>query len=228
MLAAMCPARRPTEVVVEVVPTRAFASAVDWPGWCRSGRTPHEALRGLAAYADRYAVVARSAGTGFTVASADELDVVDETPGDATTGFGAPARAAPTDSRDLTAAEADRQVRLLRACWDALDRLAAEAPEHLRKGPRGGGRDRDEVIEHVREAERSYARRIGVRHPPYHGDPAAVAALRGEVEQVLRACRAGAPVVEKGWPPRYFLRRAAWHVLDHVWEIEDKSEGDGA
>jgi hypothetical protein len=24
------------------------------------------------------------------------------------------------------------------------------------------------------------------------------------------------------WPPRYFVRRVAWHVLDHAWEIEDR------
>jgi hypothetical protein len=24
------------------------------------------------------------------------------------------------------------------------------------------------------------------------------------------------------WPPRYVVRRAAWHVLDHAWEIEDR------
>ena len=26
------------------------------------------------------------------------------------------------------------------------------------------------------------------------------------------------------WPVRYWIRRTAWHVLDHAWEIEDKSE----
>jgi hypothetical protein len=25
------------------------------------------------------------------------------------------------------------------------------------------------------------------------------------------------------WPLRYLIRRAAWHVLDHAWELEDKS-----
>ncbi|MEA2520619.1 MAG: hypothetical protein QOI81_265, partial [Actinomycetota bacterium] len=25
------------------------------------------------------------------------------------------------------------------------------------------------------------------------------------------------------WSPRYFVRRAAWHVFDHAWEIEDRS-----
>jgi hypothetical protein len=24
------------------------------------------------------------------------------------------------------------------------------------------------------------------------------------------------------WPARYYVRRAAWHVLDHAWEIEDR------
>ena len=25
------------------------------------------------------------------------------------------------------------------------------------------------------------------------------------------------------WPVRYLIRRMAWHVLDHAWEIEDRS-----
>jgi predicted RNase H-like HicB family nuclease len=62
MLAGM-PARRPTEVVLEVTDRKAFASAVDWPGWCRSGKTPAAALEALADYAERYAVVARLASS---------------------------------------------------------------------------------------------------------------------------------------------------------------------
>lgn len=222
MLCAMCSARRPTEVVLEVAPKRSFASAVDWPGWSRGGRTPDEALRALAAYAERYAVVARLARVRFAVAAGDDLEVVDEAPGNATTEFGAPGRPASTDARDLDRAAADRQVRLLQASWSELDRLAVEAPGQLRKGPRGGGRDRDAVVAHVVEAERSYARTIGVRHPPFHGDTAALEACRAEIAQVLREPRSAA--VEQGWSPRYFLRRATWHVLDHVWEIEDRSE----
>jgi hypothetical protein len=213
--------RTPTEVVLETVDRRTFASAVDWPGWCRSGRTPDEALVALADYAPRYAGVARVARVRFAVAAGDNLAVISQVPGDGTTTYGAPNAQSPTDLRDLTPGEADRQVRLLRAGWAELDRLAVEAPEQLAKGPRGGGRDRDGVVAHVIEAERSYARKIGVRHPPFHGDHAAVEACRSEVEQVLRAARSGQPM--PGWPARYFLRRAAWHVLDHVWEIEDKS-----
>jgi len=32
---------------------------------------------------------------------------------------------------------------------------------------------------------------------------------------------AGAP--DAVWPARYAIRRTAWHVLDHAWEIEDRS-----
>ena len=32
-----------------------------------------------------------------------------------------------------------------------------------------------------------------------------------------------AGAVDWKWPPRYAARRLAWHVLDHAWEIEDKS-----
>jgi hypothetical protein len=28
---------------------------------------------------------------------------------------------------------------------------------------------------------------------------------------------------DNGWLPRYAARRCAWHVLDHAWEIEDRS-----
>jgi len=24
------------------------------------------------------------------------------------------------------------------------------------------------------------------------------------------------------WTPRYFVRRVAWHTVDHLWEIEDR------
>ena len=24
------------------------------------------------------------------------------------------------------------------------------------------------------------------------------------------------------WPARYFVRRVVWHLLDHIWEIEDR------
>ena len=82
-------------VVVEVAQKRSFASAIDWPGWCRSGRTPDAALEGLAAYAGRYRPVAVSAGLRLpAVKGIESFEVIEEVKGDATTDFGAPGTAA--------------------------------------------------------------------------------------------------------------------------------------
>ena len=110
-----------------------------------------------------------------------------------------------------------------------FDQVVSEAPAVLRKGPRGGGRDRDAIADHVVDAETSYARAVGVRHrQPAWADRAAVEALREELNTVLARpwspteAPATGPRGGKGWPPRYAARRIAWHVLDHAWEIEDK------
>lgn len=86
-----------------------------------------------------------------------------------------------------------------------LDRVAAVAPRQLRKGPRGGGRDRDAVVRHVAAAEFSYGRKIGVRRAEAADDPAAVAALRQAILDVLGAPSDGTPLTTtgKGWPQRY-------------------------
>jgi hypothetical protein len=66
---------------------------------------------------------------------------------------------------------------------------------------------------------------IGLKlREPNLGDRAAIAAVRKEVLGVLGAASDGAPLRPKGWPQRYAARRFAWHVLDHVWEMEDRSE----
>jgi hypothetical protein len=187
-----------------------FASALDWPGWCRRGRSGEQAaLDMLLDYAGRYAAVA---GPGF---SAGEVHVVGQVPGNSITDFGAPDVRGPWDEEPLGPDEADRLTGLLEASWRYLDRVAAGAPEVLRKGPRGGGRDRDEIVDHVRGAERSVScSKAGMRVPPRtHWDEQRAA--------LAAALRAGAPGGK--WPARYLLRRSAWHVLDHAWEIEDKS-----
>ncbi len=199
-------------VYLEVGRRRSFALARGWPGWCRGARTPAEALAALERYRPRYVAAvpdARDVGP---------LEVVGEVVGDATTDFGAPNVLGPGDDRPLAAPELARQLEVLRACWDAFDVVVARAPERLTRGPRGGGRDRDAVVAHVREAERAYGRRIGTRVPPRTPWPDQRAALSG-------ALLAGATAP---WPAAYALRRVAWHVLDHAWEIEDRSPPDGS
>ena len=203
-------------VLLESGRTKTFASALDWPGWCRWGKGDEGALDALESYADRYRLVAVGAGVRFPARFG--LEVVDRVPGDATTDFGAPSVAAGLEAEPLTSADLARQVSLLRSAWAALDELSVSAPEQLRKGPRGGGRDRDGIVDHVAEAERNYARTIGVRRPPFRA-PGDVAVMREAIAAALLSGEA-----EGAWSPAYFLRRSAWHVLDHVWEIEDKSE----
>ena len=212
---------------VETGAKRTFACSIDWPGWARSGRSEEQALETLAAYAPRFAVVAAVAELPF--AGAVEVDVVERVRGSGSTDFGAPGAVPHLDYEPLDEAEAARQTALVRAAWAVFDRVVDEAPAGLRKGPRGGGRDRDEVADHVVGAEASYARTVGVRHKqPTWADRPAVEALREDLAAVLaQPWSGGAPAKGprggKGWPPRYAARRIAWHVLDHAWEIEDKA-----
>jgi len=210
-------------VFLEVGRKRVFACALDWPGWCRSGKSDEEALAALAAYAERYSVVARTAGVPFPAVTSDDFEIVERRPGGTTTDFGAPGEAAEADRASLAAVEAGRMTALVEASWNIFDRIAAASPAELRKGPRGGGRDRDKLIDHVLAAETAYARKLGIKQrQPVHGDAADIAALRAAIGAALRDHRGDEPVVPKGWLPRYAARRIAWHVLDHAWEMEDR------
>lgn len=210
---------------------RTFACAVDWPGWCRVARGDDHAIATLASYAARYAVVAEDAGAAFPFAGmaadtvAAELTVVEHVEGSGSTDFGAPGAVPNLDRAPLDGKTAERHAGLVAASWRVFDRVVAGAPAVLRKGPRGGGRDRDDVVAHVAESERSYARSIGVRFTPTEfGRSGGQAAMRAEIIAVLRSARDGAPAGGGGWPPRFAARRIAWHVLDHAWEIEDKGD----
>jgi hypothetical protein len=213
---------RPLTVCLEVTPKKVFASALDWPGWCRSGRDEEAALEALASYRDRYAPVAAGAGVAFRPSTT--LEVVERVPGGTTTTFGAPEKTATAETGPLTPAAAKRIAALVRAAWDVFDDVAAASPAELAKGPRGGGRDRDKMVDHVLGAETAYARKIGVKvRQPALGDTDAIEALRAAILDVIGARSDGSPVVENGWTPRYAARRIAWHALDHAWEMQDRA-----
>ena len=214
---------RPLEVCIEVAPKKAFASALDWPGWCRAGRDADSALSALAEYADRYAEVAKTAGVAFP--NQFSFEVVEQVPGGATTAFGAPEITAAAERLPVTAAAATRIASLATAAWSVFDGVVAESPAELRKGPRGGGRDRDKMVDHVLGAEASYARMIGLKlRQPEIGDIEAIEAQRLAIAAVLGAPSDGSPVRPNGWTTRYAARRIAWHVLDHAWEMQDRAE----
>jgi hypothetical protein len=205
-----------TRVYLEIGKRRVFASAADWPGWVRSGKDETSALEALANAQVRYAAarIAFAPGAGF--------DVVERLPGDVTTEFGAPSAIAKAEAKRLTKKEAGRQSALVAASWTVFDRVVEKAPQALRKGPRGGGRDRDVMVEHVLGAEIAYARKLELRlKQPAAIDAAAVREHRNAIVAGIRAGTRG--TTEGSWPTRYAARRIAWHVLDHAWEMEDRS-----
>ena len=188
---------------------KVFACAVDWPGWERWGKTEEAAIDELASYAERYA---RATGAPTTGAAATTFDVVERLQGTGTTDFGAPDARAAADLRPLP----DEWLTILDRAWASFDAAVRASTPTLRKGPRGGGRDRDDIADHVRESERSYGRSLGAKaiKPGTPWD---------EQRAIIRAALPLAPL-DGRWPPRYALRRIAWHLLDHLWEIEDKQQ----
>jgi hypothetical protein len=206
-------------VLVETGTKRTFAIALDWPGWARFGKTEEQALEALLDYAPRYAEVARRAGLE-PPAKDVKVDVVNRVKGGGSTDFGVPGEIVEHDREPLKGADRERMLSLVGAAWSVFDRVVKGAPQELRKGPRGGGRDRDKIVEHVYGAEDAYGRQIGVRITvPKVGDTAAVRAARRTLLDALGS-EAGA---RAKWPPRYAARRIAWHALDHAWEIQDRS-----
>ena len=209
-------------VTLESGPRKTFARAIDWPGWSRAGKTPELAMEALERSAARYAVVAENAGEPF---EPTEYDVVEEVPGGGGTDFGVPSVVTDLDARPTDSSDANRLVRLVEAAWVTLDRVTAAAPAELRKGPRGGGRDRDKMVAHVIEAEWAYAREIGIKmRQPDSTDPAAVDLMRSTMLDVLREPTDGSPLAGRRWTARYAAARIAWHALDHAWEMEDRSD----
>ena len=215
------------DVYLEVGSKRVFAGAIEWPGWCRSGKTSDAALEALLAYAPRYAKAVGRAGGPFTPPkSVDAFKVVEKLKGDATTDFGAPGISPKADSRALAGKELARHEKLLEAAWAALERAATAAKgKKLSIGPRGGGRKLDAITQHVDDADGAYLRAMGGKP----GSGATTKRLRKAFLEKV-AARAGGEEPTPGprkkkpfWTPRYAVRRSAWHALDHAWEIEDRA-----
>jgi len=218
-------------IALEVGKTRTFASALDWPGWTRSGRDEAAALDALLAYGPRYQRVISPAQLNFHApTNLDVFEITERLAGGSSTDFGAPGVPPAADAAPVDAAERERLQSILSACWKTFAELVASASDRpLRKGPRGGGRTVLQIADHVIESHYSYLRKIYWREPHEkvddvsvmveaidHADEQALA-FATSVEMPTAGPRGGAL-----WKPRYFVRRAAWHILDHAWEIEDK------
>jgi hypothetical protein len=219
-----------SEVYLEVGARRTFAVSLDWPGWCRTGKGEEAAIKALVEAAPRYAKSLGKAAEGFSPPSdGASLKVVERVSGDATTDFGAPSKQVSSDDRPLRPAELERLAAIHRACWSAFDRAVKKhATATLRKGPRGGGREMDAIVRHVLEADAGYLSGLGGKHPKAEDRDvtAEMRRLRREIAETLAARVRGdalPPRRKKVWAPRYFIRRSAWHAIDHAWEIQDRA-----
>lgn len=211
------------EVIVESTSVKAVASVKEWPGWTRIARSEDLAVASLDGYRDRYRAFLQRGG--IEPFDDEPLEVVERYEGNGTTSFGVPAIIAPSDLIEPGRELRERYLHLMNAAWSALDEAVASAPEILPKGPKGGGRDRDGIRDHVLSAEASYVRKFGILLPlPKGYDPFLWEQRKSEVRQRVLEDSAN----ESPWPVTYFFRRSIWHVLDHVWELEDKGIGEAS
>jgi len=218
-------------VYLEIGSKRTFASALDWPGWCRSGKDDISALQSLLDHAARYSAVIKPTKFRFPVPeSSNQFKVIEKLEGGATTDFGAPEAIPSQDKRPMNEAELERSIELLRVYWSAFDKAMKKAiGRKLTVGPHGGGRDLAGIVDHVIGANGSYLRSMGWK-PAYKE----IAAHPMQLDQIRQDIVAGLTAAAHGelpakgprggirWTPRYFVRRSGWHVLDHAWEIEDR------
>ena len=218
----------PVRTVVEHGPKdkRSVAFSLDWPGWNRGEKTASVALETLEAYRARYRPIADLAGMAGEFDAAGPLEVVEDRVGPGSVDFwGISFSASSTEHGPLSDAEFDRKIKLLRACWAFFDGVAARVSPEMRKGPRGGGRDRNRIIRHtIRTESEDFAKQVGLRIP----EEAALTpdGLRQHRETYVAAMRAyNAGEVEKrmrSWTLPFLIRHSAFHTLDHAWEMEDK------
>jgi hypothetical protein len=121
-----------------------------------------------------------------------------------------------------------RNIGVLRACWSYFDEIAAKVTPEMRKGPRGGGRDRDEIIRHTLRVEsEDFAKRLGLRID--EGGALTPDGLRDYRENFISAMasyRLGERKPMRTWTLPFLIRHSAFHVMDHTWEMQDKDLSD--
>ncbi len=215
-------------VVLEAGPKakRFVAFAVDWPGWSRGARTADGALETLAAYRDRYRPAAVRAGLGQAFDDAGPLEVVEDRIGTGSTDFwGISFSPSSLENEPMDAAELERKLTLLQGCWACFDDIAARVSPQMRRGPRGGGRDRDAIIRHtIRNESEDFAKKVGLKVGEREAlAPGALAPYRSAYLEAMRAYQRGEvnrPM--RSWTLAFLVRHSAFHTMDHAWEMEDK------
>jgi hypothetical protein len=213
-------------VMLEIGPKgkKVVAVAPDWPGLSRGAKSEEAAIERLRSYLPRYGPVAKLAGMDAEFPAMATVDVVERYPGTGSTDFwGISFAFSDIDRQAMSSDELERELTLMRACWTYFDEVRSRVSAELRKGPRGGGRDRDHIVRHTLTSEQQdWAKKLGMR-------PAAelvltdegIKAHRDGYCDAIRALHAGGKMA-RTWPLRYLIRHTAFHTMDHAWEMEDR------
>ena len=212
-------------VTLEIGPKgkKVVAVAPDWPGLERGAKTGEEAIEKLRSYLPRYSQVAKRAEMDAEFDTIKKVKVVEQYPGTGSTDFwGISFAFSSIDKKNMSADELERGLRLLQACWAFFDAVRGRVSAELRKGPRGGGRDRDRIVHHIFANEQDWAKGLGVLTPDD-----AMLTDKGLKAHRTAYCVASRDYHSQGklagkWPLRYLIRHTAFHTLDHAWEMEDK------
>jgi hypothetical protein len=212
-------------VALEIGPKGKMVVAVaqDWPGLSRGAKSAEAAMERLVAYLPRYAPAAKLAGLESEFAGQTGVEVVEEYPGTGSTDFwGISFAFSSIDREAMASAELERQLTLLRGCWAFFDDVRSRVSAELRKGPRGGGRNRDQVVGHTFGAEREWAAGLGVLTPPgVMLTEDGLSTHRAAYVEAIRSFHVEGKMSKK-WPLRFLIRHSAFHTMDHAWEMEDK------
>jgi hypothetical protein len=221
----------PVRMVIErgTKGNRAVAFAVDWPGWSRGAKTPEQAVELLESYRERYRPVAVLAGMGESFDREGRLETIEDKIGTGSTDFwGISYAPAAVEVEPMSADDLDRKITLLKACWDYFDGVAASVSAEMRKGPRGGGRDRDLIIRHtIRTESEDFAKKVGLRIPEEAAlTPKGLRSHRKTYVEAMRVYNTGEGKRMRSWNLPFLIRHSAYHVMDHAWEMEDKDLSD--
>ncbi len=215
-------------VTLEIGPKgkKVVAVAPDWPGLARGAKTEAAAIERLLSYVPRYAAVTKLAGIKAAFATSTGVDVVERYPGTGSTDFwGISFAFSSIDQQAMSGAELERELTLMRACWAFFDSVRARVSAEMQPGPRGGGRNRDQIVRHIFANEQDWAKKLGVVTPDE-----AMLTKKGMKAHRDAYCNAIRDYHSQGklagkvakWPLRYLIRHTAFHTLDHAWEMEDK------
>lgn len=223
---------RKLRVALEVGPKgkKVAAVAPDWPGLERGAAAADAAIEALLSYMPRYASVAALAGMDRDFAAITDVNVVEEYPGIGSTDFwGISFAFSSIDGKKMSVEDLERELRLMQACWVFFDDVRGRVSAEMRKGPRGGGRDRDRIVNHVVGVEQDWAKKIGVRTPDgvVVTDGEGLKQYRDGYCTAIRVFHSEGKMA-RNWPLRFLIRHTAYHTMDHAWEMEDKDLSPGA